>query len=315
MDAQKKTELRVGIVSLLALILLILGITFGKGFRQVMSSNTLKFSFPSSAGIEPGSPIVVNGVRRGAILEVTNQPNGVLITGRIDELNDIKKDASARITILEITGGKKLELNPGFSNEKLNVNNIIQGSNTADIGDLVVTLGEVSTDAVTLVRRLDTLTGEITKLTNDKEFMKKVKSTFDNANIITEDLKLLLKSNSKDINDIVKNARSLTARLDKAVEKGEPKIDTLLAQLNATLGKVDKLMGRGDGLFVKADTLLANANSIINDIKSNKSLVNALLYDKNMKSQLDSTLNSLNNLVNFISNHGVNVNLRLGTRP
>ncbi|MFW5701927.1 MAG: MlaD family protein, partial [Bacteroidota bacterium] len=112
MKEQRKTEIKVGIVSILSLALLILGITLGKDFSVGVSQITITMEFPRSGGIAPSAPVVVNGVKRGAVSQVRNHNGNVRITAEIDDISDFRTDAAAMITTMEITGGKKIDISP-----------------------------------------------------------------------------------------------------------------------------------------------------------------------------------------------------------
>jgi hypothetical protein len=53
---------------------------------------------------------------------------------------------------------------------------------------------------------------------------------------------------------------------------------------------------------------------MVNDIRTNKSLINALMYDKTLFGKLDTTLISLQKVLKDFGREGVNVNVGLGHR-
>lgn len=315
MNKYKQIEIKVGIVSLLAVVLLIVGISLGKGVNVSDSENQLKFHFDNSGGITEGSPVVVNGVRRGAVLSVENKDGSVLVTAKLDHLEDIKSDAYAKITILEITGGKKIELSPGVSNEKFDARFAIPGRNTADIADLVSVLGDVSGNAVSLVRNLDTLAVSINKMMQSGKLAEDVAVIADNTAELTSNMNVLLKDNYSSLQATIKNLNSLVAGLKGTFDKHEPNIDKLVNQLDKALTEANSLLTRLDETMKKADAAISDVQNITNEVRQGEGFANRLIYDKEFALSLDSTINALNLLVNKINNHGVNVNVRLGTRP
>ena len=138
----RKKEIRVGIVALLSLIVLIAGITIGKGLIVGVSQNTLSFTFPSSGGIEIGAPIFINGVKRGSVISTENINGGVAIAGSIDDVSDLHPDAQAKISMLEITGGKKIDISPGIASGNLDISKPIAGTISADATELISLVGD-----------------------------------------------------------------------------------------------------------------------------------------------------------------------------
>lgn len=315
MTFQKKTEIKVGIVSMLALAILIIGITLGKGVNVSVNQQIVQFRFNNSGGITEGSPIVVNGVKRGTVNSVANSNGSVLVKGTMDNFSDIMSDAFAKITILEITGGKKIELDPGVSSQKFNLKNEIPGKATADIADLVAILGDVSNDAVSLVRNLDTLALGVNKMMNNGKLAEDVEIIAKNTAELTANLNVLLKDNYSVLQNTIKNLNSLVADIKNTYDRNEPNIDKLVAQLDTALSSANNLLSKMEKTIDNANLALIDVKDITAEVKSGSGLANRLIYDKQLASSLDSTMNALGILVNKINEHGINVNVRLGTRP
>lgn len=315
MNKSKKNEIKVGIVAVIGILVLILGITLGKGLNVSVSKQTVKFKFNNSGGITDGSPVVVNGVRRGMVTSIANHDGAVMISADLDFIDDLKSDATARITILEITGGKKIEINPGKASSNFDINKEIPGYATSDIADLVAQVGEVSTDLIKLVKNLDTLTTEANSIMADKKFAANLKNSVQNLSDVSTKLNTFLTDNYSTLQTTVKDIKVLMADLKSAVKKYDPELEKLLSKLDVTLQNVDILLANSNSTIIRAEDLVKDVNSVVLDVKNGNGLASRIIYDKNFASQLDSTLQQLSILVNTINNHGVNVNVRLGTRP
>lgn len=315
MNSKKKNELKVGIVALLAIVIFVIGVSLGKGVSVSVSDQKVKFRFDNSGGITEGSPIVVNGVRRGTVKSVANDNGSVLITADMNNISDIKSDAIARITILEITGGKKIELDPGTASANFNLKNEIPGRATADIADLVAILGEVSGNAASLVRNLDTLAIALNTMMADGKLATDVAVIADNTAELTANLNNLMKDNYTLLQNSINNLNSLLAGLKRTFDKHEPNVDKLIAELDQALSGANSLLGKIEKTIEKADQAVADLKDITGEVKLGSGLANRLIYDKSLASSMDSTLKALGILVNKINDHGVNVNVRLGTRP
>jgi phospholipid/cholesterol/gamma-HCH transport system substrate-binding protein len=104
----------------ISIALLVIGIMLGKGISFSPTQKSVAIRLATSGGIDAGSPVVVNGVRRGTVTQVSNDNGGVLVTATLDDVSDLRSDAQALVSILEITGGKKIELTPGSAATALN---------------------------------------------------------------------------------------------------------------------------------------------------------------------------------------------------
>ncbi|HOK13611.1 MAG TPA: MlaD family protein [Candidatus Kapabacteria bacterium] len=315
MNKQKKIEIKVGIVSVLAIIILIIGLSLAKGVSITAAKNLVHFRFNNSGGITEGSPVVVNGVRCGVVKSIANNNGSVLITADMESTDNLKADCFARITILEITGGKKIEVFPGKSSEPFDISKEIPGKATADLADLIATLGEVSNDAASLVKNLDTLTQNLNYVMNNKRLLDNLETIAYNTSEMTANLNTFIKDNYNALQNTVSNLSILVSDLKKTYSQNEPKLNKIIGQIEIALTNANELLSKMQNTIGEADRTLANINNITEEVRSGSGLANRLIYDRTLASELDSTLKSINTLLNQIEKHGVNVNVRLGTRP
>lgn len=315
MDKQRSAEIKVGIVTIAGIVLLIIGILFGKGFSFSVSPNMVKMKFPNSGGIENGAPVFVNGLKRGAVSSVENTEQGIIVSAQMDNITDIKKDASAKILMLELTGGKKIEINPGSQGTSIGSNDMIIGFASADATQLIADVGDVAADAKRLVRRLDTISGQITRILGDTVFINNVKGTAAEANTLLVSLNEFYNANKGTLQSTISQLKSLTDDVRNAVNTNEPAVRKLIGKLDATTADAQSLINNANGSITKLDDLLSDMRGIVQDIKKGEGLVSKVIYDKKTAQRLDSVLNSLGTFVDQVKEHGINTNIRLGSRP
>lgn len=314
MKNNRSAEIKVGIVAIIGIALLIIGISMGKSINVNTGEPQLTFIFPNSGGIQQSAPVTVNGVERGKVTSIKNKNGKVEIIAKVDDTSDFHADATAQILILEITGGKKIQINPGETG-KFNIDTPIYGTTPPDIAELVAILGAVSDDAVNLVRRLDTALIAINSMLNDETFVDDVKNTASNASELTENLNSLINNNYADLELAIDNIRHLSSELKSIVDHNSPKLNKIIDDLDKTLASADKLLLNADTAVNDFRAIADDLNDITGAVKNKGGLVNKLIYDKEFANKLDSTFARLSHLLNMISDHGVNVNVRLGTRP
>ncbi|MBK6290963.1 MAG: MCE family protein [Ignavibacteria bacterium] len=315
LNVSRSTEIRVGLVSLVSIAVLIGGIMIGKGISFSPNKRTISIRLATSGGVETGSPIVVNGVKRGSVADVSGNNGSVLIHADIDDASDLKTDATATVTILEITGGKKIEINPGKAAGTFDVNTEMPGTVAADIGGLVTSLGEVSGSAVDLVRRLDTISASLTELLRDGSFVTNVKTISSDGALLVTDVRTWFSQNRAPLTASIRDLREISTTLRESVDRNEPKVSQIIDRADKVLLNLETTLAKADGAIIGADTLIARINGVVNDIRTNKSLVNMLLYDEKMAARLDSTLANLRVLLRDFGKNGINVNVELGHVP
>ena len=315
MMTDRKKEVRVGIVALLSLIVLIAGITIGKGLIVGVSQNTLLFTFPSSGGIEIGAPIFINGVKRGSVISTENINGGVAIAGSIDDISDLHPDAQAKISMLEITGGKKIDITPGIASGNLDISKPIAGTISADATELISLVGDLGADASVIVKRLDSVLAQANSLLSDGIVVKQLRNTIKNADELMITLNALMGDNKENMRNLIKDLGALAKDAKSAVNNNEPKLRSILIKLDSLAGSGQRLMAKTDTALAGVTDLTVETKDMMKDIKTNGSFINKLLYDKTTSKSIDTTLQRVNDLLLKIHEHGLNANIRLGTRP
>ncbi|MFC2129898.1 MlaD family protein, partial [Bacteroidota bacterium] len=280
MNSSKSKEIKVGVVTIVAVILLIIGITIGNEYSVSVDLVKIKMRFPHSGGIEQTAPLFVNGVKRGRVVSVTPDNGTVLIMADIDNVNDLNEDVNARIGILEITGGKKIEIHPGHSDVIFNSNNEITGTTSPDIGDMVAMFGEMSSDAKSLLKKLDTIAGAATKLLADDNAYERLNKTIENTSEMIAEMHHFVTNNLDDLEVAVKNLKIITSDLKSAIDKYEPRADKMVAKLDLTIDETRKLVKNADQAIMNANKLIDDLSVITEDIRKADGVAGRLIYDK-----------------------------------
>ena len=116
MKNQRRTEIRVGITVLAGIIVFLWILGWAKNFSLTPTDNTVKVQFTNTAGLEIGDPVTVNGVRKGFVEDIAIKGEKVVVTMKVSNDVALKEDADFAVSMLDLMGGKKVEVNPGSSN-------------------------------------------------------------------------------------------------------------------------------------------------------------------------------------------------------
>ena len=133
MKDQRKTEIRVGITVIVGLIIFFWILSWAKNFLLVSKEKTVQIRFDNVSGLEVGDFVTVNGVRKGNVHDIEEEKNDVLVTVSVNNDTDLRKDARFGLAMLDMMGGKKVEIKPGTSSEFLDYSKIQYGSFNSDI--------------------------------------------------------------------------------------------------------------------------------------------------------------------------------------
>lgn len=311
----KKSEIKVGVVTVVSIAMFVIGLFLAGKIGVGADMQKLHFKFSNSGGLKISDIIVVNGVERGYITDIITKNGSVVIEGKISDLSDIKLDATAQISMLEITGGKKIEINPGRHSKSIGLQDTIPGLYVVGIPELLSDASMIAHDLRKLIQRLDTTAASINMLIGDKDFISDIRTTITASKDAATTINNLLQNNKSDLVITIKNIKSASQTLKELVQRSEPKADSLLDNLGKVIKSADNLIGRTGSIADNASELIKNFNDIAVDIKDGNGVVTTLLYDKEFNEEFRKSLDNLAKFVEMIKNYGVNVNVRLGTKP
>lgn len=308
-DQEQRTNFRVGVTVLVALLLLVLGIAWAKGWGLGAAGYTTTAVFATTGGLEVGDPVTINGVKRGTVEEIELRKSDVLVTLAFHGAVDLRRDARATISMLELMGGKKVDLLTGSAAEKLPRGTPVPGVFAGDISSVVAAVGELSRTMGSISADADTLFMSLNDLLTPEARM---------------DLKLAL----HDARSTLATINSAAGRINNLAAANGPKLSTTLDQANRALTTFSDVVGEnraGIRMFIdstsravaEARTSLARASTIASRLDSllvagNKenTLLYRLMRDEHFAMRLDSAVSSLTKLSEQIRLQGVDANVR-----
>lgn len=297
MRNERKTEIRVGLTVLVGILVFIWILGWAKNFSIRSNEHVIKVRFANVSGLEIGDQVTVNGMRKGYVKEMIVEPNNVLVELSIENDVQLKEDASFAISMLDLMGGKKIEVFPGTSSRVYDNNKISEGKFYADIPSVMSLFGSVQDDLVTVLRDVKISLHSMNNYLTDDKLNADVKKSLSNLSLLTEKLNAMISENRNDVRSLTQNAVELTETSNKILLTNKDNIDQLFVDLKS--------------VFQKSDTLLTSLNSLTTETVNQQNNVGKLLYDENLIKDLKQTLKQVNELTSILidqlKNDGVNV--------
>ncbi|MCX8050668.1 MAG: MlaD family protein [Chlorobi bacterium] len=312
--SEQRTYVKVGAITLAAVVLLLLGITIGRGVNISTAPVQLRIRAASADGLEVGAPVWINGIKRGTVVSVRPDGDSVLIVAGIDDATMLRADAFARIAMLEITGGKRLDIVPGTSAARWN-GTTLRAESYGNLTDMFGQLGGLASRAGVVIDRLDTTIRAANAVLADRTVQEQLRQTIEQSSQLVAELRQMVETNRATVERIVADVGAIGRELRDAIEHNRPTVERLLERLDRTSAELESLAQKASRLATSADTTLSQLNALLGDLRSQRTVLGKLLYDEQLASSLDTTLRRIGGLVDTISRFGVNVNVRLGTRP
>lgn len=297
MKDQRKTDIRVGFTVILALLLLIWIIGWAKNFS--LNSNRIKVTvkFQNVAGLEVGDNVTVNGVRKGFVDEIVMKNDFVFVKASLEPDVDLRSNAVFSVMMLDLMGGKKVEILPGNAQEKLDLKQVQTGSFSADVPSVMLMIGKLENDLPQMFKQVNSSLESLNEYLSDKNLQSDVKTAASNLVVISDQLKNVINENRNQIKLLTSNSVELTSEAKDFFAKNKESLHTTIVDASALIKKTDSFISKLDALVVET--------------KDQKNTAGKLLYDDKLFSDLKETLQNVKELIKILTeqlkNEGVNV--------
>jgi phospholipid/cholesterol/gamma-HCH transport system substrate-binding protein len=312
----RNQEVRVGIITLLSITLLVAGIVWGKGIGVGSATRTLKMSFPNASGIDVGSPVTFNGVRKGVVTAINAKPDGVVLVASVDADVPLTDAIVPQIQMAELTGGKKIELvSRKGPSHPLKEGDVIPGELQGDVNALLATANDVSLDVRRLLKQLDTTMVAVNGIVTNERLVRSIETSALNLEEASNAARDLVVSNRGAIATTVNSLHQTTLELRGLLQRTSPVIERTIGASGAAIEDLRRVAVVADATIRNADTLIARLDTLTYDVKHGDGTVSRLLYDRKLADELATTVKEARLLVQQIRKFGVNINVSLGSKP
>lgn len=286
MKENRKTNIKVGITVLIGIFIFLFILGWAKRITIAGDYNVLKMRFNSVSGLELGDHITINGVKMGKVHNIIIEGNSVIVEGYIPKNVILKQDAKATVEMMDLMGGKKIEIKPGESNVPFDFNNILEGKLSTDIPGALAMVGNVEQDLKLIILDTKILLEKINDHLSDENTMNSLKTSVKNLEEITTNLNNFLVKNNSKIEKTIENISNLTEKSDRFLSENA---DTLIET------------------FKETRELIANLNKVVNSLElimnqtqSKENNIGRILYDEELYDRLKQSIIKLDTISNLL---------------
>ena len=306
-------EVKIGILSLVVLIVLVWGFQFLKGKNLFANIQQFHIKYDNVEQLEVASQVLVNGYKVGAVTKMRMDPDDyskILVDIDVKGSIRVPKNTQATIISLGLVGGKAIVLD---------IDRDCKGSDCAQSGDYLPGGMRGMLSSMVPETELDRYIKKIKsgfKGTLDSEggndMVEQSKAIVKNLAAITDKLDKMLSKTDKNIEASVANVAALT----KSLKESDVKIASILDNLDKlTLSlknaNVDSLIIKGDdavaeitkslkglkSILNKADSSIKSFDGIMNKVNKGDGTLGKLLKDEKLYDDLNLTVKHTNLLL------------------
>lgn len=285
MKDTKKTNIKVGITLFVAIIVIILILIWAKNI-SFSAKKELSIRFNSVSGLEMGDPVMLNGVRKGYVSEIKVDRNNVIVKSVLDKDVVITDDARFSLMMLDLMGGKKIEINPGDGKEITDFSIIQNGEFVGDISTAMAMLSSVQYDLVDFIKEAKIALIAMNDLLGDEAFIKQLKNSISDLSLAMRKVNIIMDENRQDLNNMLSTGVELADNLNKLIINNKENI-------YATLENANVLLKNTNELVIKVEEFLVETKEQSNNIGK-------FLYDEQLYNDLKISLEKLKELSNIL---------------
>ena len=265
MKDQRKTEIKVGITVIVGILIFLWIYGWAKNFTINSQRKEVSVEFSSVSGLSEGDPVTVNGVKKGYVKQIS-LVNGI-VTARLNLDPDVslKQDAKFSVMMLDLMGGKKVEINPGLSDIGIDYTKMQHGDFVGDIASAMAMVGTVQNDLVDVIREVKVTLTALNQTLADQKFSNDIKSSVSNLAQLTEGLNTLVKNNSAEINKLLKNGSELAKNTNDFFLTNRDSISQTISSVHSALKVSKELLTKVNTFMDRTDKSQNNLGKVLND--------------------------------------------------
>lgn len=277
-------EAKIGLVSIISLVLLYFGINYLKGINLFKPVNHYFVTFHNVKDVTVSSPVYIDGFKVGLVRSIVyDYENTGKITVEISLDDEMRLTAGSYITIIKtfLSGGElHIHLNE-YVKDYLKPGSTIEGRTEEDMMQAVQE--KILPGVEVLLPKLDSILGGLQTLINHPALtrsLEHIEKTTGNLESSTRRLDCML---SNDVPGIVSDLKVITGNFNEVSTNLKSldlvttvnSINTTLANLQLTTDKLNQkdntlgLLLNDKSLYLNLDSTMQNASRLLLDLRQN----------------------------------------------
>jgi phospholipid/cholesterol/gamma-HCH transport system substrate-binding protein len=254
---KREKAIKVGFFIVVVLISFVIGQLWLLRFNVGKGGYNLNIFYNDVSGLKGGDPVRVYGIKKGKVLDMKMQKDGVLVKVWIENSVILKEDAKASIQdVAMISGTKTIVVRPGTSDKKLDLSKTLIGE--ANKGLSTVEIGGITGQIEDLMRLL-------------REAMGDEDGAFAAIGSTLREVETILKENKKELNKAISSGATDLDKAEVLIEDMDSSIkelDLALKYINSKKGTMGKLI-YDDKLYDNLTKASASLDSLLVDFRKN----------------------------------------------
>jgi phospholipid/cholesterol/gamma-HCH transport system substrate-binding protein len=282
----RRTEIQVGFTVLLALAVLILGVTWLKDFQLGRKTNVWHVTFEQSGGLGVSDEVHVNGLRMGSVQAMKLVGDHVLVDLAIS--NEIRPTTDSRFAIRSVglMGEREIAIDYRPSGRLYSANDTIPGIYEKGLSEVMADLGGTTSSISKIAEQLSSIVTVMDKSGDLTGSLRNFRKTSEELQAMVSENRAALRSSLSDISSAARTAKGLTTDRE--------------AQLRRTMDQFSQAAENMNRLSIRLDSLRTTLQAVSSRVQNGQGTLGKLVNDEKLYSDLRSSIGSFKSLVEDI---------------
>jgi phospholipid/cholesterol/gamma-HCH transport system substrate-binding protein len=298
-------ETKVGSLTAISIVLLILGFNFLKGRNLTVKTMRFYAVFENIEGLTSSNAVFINGKQVGTVYSSDGGEDmrKITVALTINQLIKIPDNSIAVITP-SVLGVTSIEIRLGNSKVyKKEGDTLTSIASKGMLADAFQKVDPVLLEVSNMIRSLDSVLVTVNSVfdTNTKNNIKSVMANLNNTTaslaISSASLQAILNTQSGALAKTLNNVSEITGTL----KNNDKKIDQTLTNLESTTSKLSKL--DLEKTLTTINVTISDLKNTIEKVNSDKGSIGLLINDPKLYNNLSATSNKLNLLLDDVRVH------------
>jgi len=298
-------ETKVGSLTAISIVLLILGFNFLKGRNLTIKTMHFYAVFENIEGLTSSNAVVINGKQVGTVYSTDGGEDMRKITVALTLNQSIKiPDNSIAVITPSVLGITSIEIKLGNSKVyKKEGDTLASIATKGMLADAFQKVDPVLIEVSNMIRSLDSVlvtvnsVFDINTKNNIKSVMANLNNTTASLAISSASLQSILNTQSGALAKTLNNVSEITGTL----KNSDKKIDQTLTNLETTTSKLSKL--ELEKTLTTINVTISELKNTIEKVNSDKGSIGLLINDPKLYNNLSATSNKLNLLLDDVRVH------------
>ena len=285
----RRTEIEVGITVLLALAVLIWGVTWLKELSIQRKVRVWHVSFSQSGGLGPADEVQVNGIRMGEVKSMQLVGEHVIVDLALSSEIQLTRLCRVAIRNVGLMGEKVIAVDLKQAGEPYASRDTIQGVYEQGLSEVSASLGEAMGAVSLLADEVRGVAEMLSKSGDLAKTLKNFRQTSEELKLAVGENRALLKTTIENFSAASQATRRLTTDRETELRRGfenfasaaekmdhlAGRLDSLRVSLQSVTGKIDSGKGtlgklvNDDKLYRDVSAATENIKALVADIKAN----------------------------------------------